>query len=49
MVRNPRTIEALGRVGVLCFDKTSTPPEAWLSLSQVDDGTPGLDVSALDD
>jgi len=24
LVRNPRTIEALGRVDVLCFDKTGT-------------------------
>ncbi|ONI79478.1 haloacid dehalogenase [Actinosynnema sp. ALI-1.44] len=36
LVRNPRTIEALGRVDVLCFDKTGTLTEGRLSVGQVD-------------
>lgn len=36
LVRNPRTIEALGRVDVLCFDKTGTLTEGKLSVSRVD-------------
>ncbi|WP_434742263.1 HAD-IC family P-type ATPase [Micromonospora sp. SH-82] len=38
LVRNPRTIEALGRVDVLCFDKTGTLTEGRLVLSGVGDG-----------
>ncbi|WP_199432404.1 HAD-IC family P-type ATPase [Qaidamihabitans albus] len=38
LVRNPRSIEALGRVDVLCFDKTGTLTEGRLSVSEVDDG-----------
>jgi magnesium-transporting ATPase (P-type) len=38
LVRNPRTIEALGRVDVLCFDKTGTLTEGRLGLAGV--GTP---------
>jgi calcium-translocating P-type ATPase len=36
LVRNPRTIEALGRVDVLCFDKTGTLTEGRLTVDQVD-------------
>ncbi|MGC4808366.1 HAD-IC family P-type ATPase [Micromonospora sp. DT233] len=39
LVRNPRTIEALGRVDVLCFDKTGTLTEGRLLLAGVGDGT----------
>jgi cation-transporting ATPase I len=39
LVRNPSTIEALGRVDVLCFDKTGTLTEGRISLRQVSDGT----------
>ncbi|MDQ4117119.1 MAG: HAD-IC family P-type ATPase, partial [Actinomycetota bacterium] len=39
LVRNPSTIEALGRVGVLCFDKTGTLTEGRISLRRVSDGT----------
>jgi magnesium-transporting ATPase (P-type) len=39
LVRNPRTIEALGRVDVLCFDKTGTLTEGKLLLAGVGDGT----------
>ena len=38
LVRNPSTIEALGRVGVLCFDKTGTLTEGHISLGRVSDG-----------
>ncbi|MFL6052647.1 MAG: HAD-IC family P-type ATPase [Actinoallomurus sp.] len=38
IVRNPRTIEALGRIDVLCFDKTGTLTEGRLRLRQVSDG-----------
>ncbi|MEU8332467.1 HAD-IC family P-type ATPase [Micromonospora sp. NPDC048839] len=38
LVRNPRTIEALGRVDVLCFDKTGTLTEGQLLLAGVGDG-----------
>ena len=37
LVRNPRTIEALGRVDVLCFDKTGTLTEGSLRLVSVGD------------
>ena len=42
LVRNPRTIEALGRVDVLCFDKTGTLTEGQLLLpgSATASGTP---------
>lgn len=35
LVRNPRTIEALGRVNVVCFDKTGTVTEGRLQLRVV--------------
>ncbi|HEX5567736.1 MAG TPA: cation-translocating P-type ATPase [Streptomyces sp.] len=38
LVRNPRTIEALGRADVLCFDKTGTLTEGNLQLATVSDG-----------
>ncbi|WP_319460593.1 HAD-IC family P-type ATPase [Micromonospora sp. RTP1Z1] len=38
LVRNPRTIEALGRVDVLCFDKTGTLTVGKLLLAGVGDG-----------
>ncbi|SCL16020.1 ATPase, P-type (transporting), HAD superfamily, subfamily IC [Micromonospora rhizosphaerae] len=37
LVRNPRTIEALGRVDVLCFDKTGTLTVGQLRLAGVGD------------
>jgi calcium-translocating P-type ATPase len=45
LVRNPRTIEALGRADVLCFDKTGTLTEGTLELSGVSHGE---DAAALD-
>jgi cation-transporting ATPase I len=38
MVRNPRTIEALGRVDTLCFDKTGTLTLGEINLQRVSDG-----------
>ncbi|GII58007.1 hypothetical protein Pth03_63960 [Planotetraspora thailandica] len=38
LVRNPSTIEALGRVDVLCFDKTGTLTEGHIRLRRVSDG-----------
>ncbi|SHF13390.1 cation-translocating P-type ATPase [Streptoalloteichus hindustanus] len=48
LVRNPRTIEALGRVDVLCFDKTGTLTEGRLRLSEVDDGQRTRPLNDLD-
>ncbi|GLW98615.1 cation-translocating P-type ATPase [Microtetraspora sp. NBRC 16547] len=47
LVRNPATIEALGRVDVLCFDKTGTLTEGHISLGRVSDGWTEQDVDAL--
>ncbi|MBY8851675.1 HAD-IC family P-type ATPase, partial [Saccharothrix sp. MB29] len=49
LVRNPRTIEALGRVDVLCFDKTGTLTEGRLAVCLVDDGRRGAAPGALTD
>ncbi|MFI7606896.1 HAD-IC family P-type ATPase [Micromonospora sp. NPDC049366] len=51
LVRNPRTIEALGRVDVLCFDKTGTLTEGQLLLAGVGDGDASryATVDRLDD
>jgi cation-transporting ATPase I len=38
LVRNQSTIEALGRVDVLCFDKTGTLTEGRVGLQRVSDG-----------
>jgi cation-transporting ATPase I len=35
LVRNPRSIEALGRIDVICFDKTGTVTRGQLELSAV--------------
>ncbi|MCM0675612.1 cation-translocating P-type ATPase, partial [Micromonospora phytophila] len=49
LVRNPRTIEALGRVDVLCFDKTGTLTEGQLKLTGVGDDGRYAPVDRLDD
>ncbi|MDO3705515.1 cation-translocating P-type ATPase [Micromonospora sp. C28SCA-DRY-2] len=49
LVRNPRTIEALGRVDVLCFDKTGTLTEGQLLLAGVGDGHRYAPADRLDD
>jgi cation-transporting ATPase I len=38
LVKNPRAIEALGRVDVLCMDKTGTLTHGHIELSSVHDG-----------
>jgi cation-transporting P-type ATPase I len=38
LVRNPRAVEALGRVDVLCADKTGTLTEGRIELTTVSDG-----------
>jgi calcium-translocating P-type ATPase len=48
LVRNPRTIEALGRADVLCFDKTGTLTEGKLQLAGVGDGNGVLPPGRLD-
>ncbi|RKR89251.1 P-type E1-E2 ATPase [Micromonospora pisi] len=48
LVRNPRTIEALGRVDVLCFDKTGTLTEGHLRLAGVGDSEQYAEIDALD-
>ncbi len=47
LVRNPRTIEALGRVNVLCFDKTGTLTQGRMAVSAVSDGTASRRRGAL--
>ncbi|WP_405141746.1 cation-translocating P-type ATPase [Sphaerisporangium sp. NBC_01403] len=49
LVRNPSTIEALGRVDVLCFDKTGTLTEGHISLGRVSDGRLEHPVESLPD
>lgn len=46
LVRNNRSVEALGRVDVLCIDKTGTLTEGRIRLRRVSDGR---HVEALDD
>jgi cation-transporting ATPase I len=47
LVRNPRAIEALGRVRVLCTDKTGTLTEGRIRLRGVSDGTGEQPVDEL--
>jgi cation-transporting P-type ATPase I len=47
LVRNPSTIEALGRIDVLCFDKTGTLTIGRLRLRQVSDGESATSVEEL--
>jgi cation-transporting P-type ATPase I len=46
LVRNARAIEALGRVEVLCVDKTGTMTEGRIELALVSDGARAVDVGA---
>jgi cation-transporting P-type ATPase I len=48
LVRNPRAIEALGRVDVLCADKTGTLTEGRLALRIVSDGEHEWKLDDLD-
>ncbi|MEU7987369.1 HAD-IC family P-type ATPase [Streptosporangium canum] len=47
LVPNPSTIEALGRVNVLCFDKTGTLTEGRIRLRRVSDGHDDRSMDAL--
>ncbi len=47
LVRNPRAIEALGRVDVVCLDKTGTVTEGTLALALVSDGQHGAPPDLL--
>ncbi len=48
LARNPSTIEALGRVDVLCFDKTGTLTKGKIALRQVSDGRRAQPIDELD-
>ncbi|WP_432839437.1 HAD-IC family P-type ATPase [Dactylosporangium sp. CA-092794] len=47
LVRDPRSLEALGRVGVVCFDKTGTLTEGRIALRTVSDGRSRLPVGEV--
>lgn len=47
LVRNHRSVEALGRVDLLCVDKTGTVTQGRIELSIVSDGVDEESVSAL--
>jgi cation-transporting ATPase I len=49
LVRNPRAVEALGRIDVLCCDKTGTLTEGRIRLKAVSDGREARDLDALGD
>ena len=47
LVRNPASVEALGRVDILCFDKTGTLTEGHITLQIVSDGQDDRPLSVL--
>ncbi len=47
LVRNARALESLGRVDVVCLDKTGTITEGALALSVVSDGEVAVGIDAL--
>lgn len=49
LVRNVRSIEALGRVDVICLDKTGTITEGRIALRSVHDGVGEQRADALDE
>jgi cation-transporting ATPase I len=49
LVKNARAIEALGRVNVLCMDKTGTLTEGRIELSAVFDGQSAGELTQLSD
>ena len=49
LIRDPKTVEALGRVDVLCFDKTGTLTEGQIELQRVTDGDVDESVDELSD
>lgn len=46
LVRNPRALDALGRVDVVCLDKTGTLTEGNLSVRVVSDGSSDAELGA---
>jgi calcium-translocating P-type ATPase len=48
LVRNPRAVEALGRVEVLCVDKTGTLTAGQIELHAVSDGRLAQPIDRLD-
>lgn len=48
LVRDPRSMEALGRVNVVCFDKTGTLTRGRIELQSVSDGRHSDPVKSLD-
>jgi len=49
LVRNPRAVEALGRIDVLCADKTGTLTEGRIRMRMVCDGAREAGLDQLDD
>ncbi len=47
LVRNPRALEALGRINTLCMDKTGTLTEGKLALGRVFDGNRSEELASL--
>ncbi len=47
LVRNPRALEALGRVDQICFDKTGTLTHGEIALARVSDGAHAEQVDML--
>jgi cation-transporting ATPase I len=47
LVRNPTTIEALGRIDILCFDKTGTLTKGRLRLRMISDGEASFPAKEL--
>lgn len=46
LVRNPRAVEALGRINLLCADKTGTLTQGQLSLQKIADGISIFSIDA---
>ncbi|MCW4356068.1 HAD-IC family P-type ATPase [Hoyosella sp. YIM 151337] len=49
LVRAPRTLEALGRVSMVCFDKTGTLTEGRIELRKISDAATDKPLSELDE
>ncbi|MFG2041522.1 HAD-IC family P-type ATPase [Dactylosporangium sp. NPDC048998] len=47
LVRDPRSMEAIGRVDVICFDKTGTLTEGRIALRSVSDGREHVPMDGL--
>ncbi|GAB3836155.1 cation-translocating P-type ATPase [Dactylosporangium cerinum] len=47
LIRDPRSLEALGRIDVICFDKTGTLTEGRIALRTVSDGREQVPTEGL--